>query len=80
MLETLDKVAKAPIQTVWNLLIASTQGIVTTPDIIGKAAQAFISIITTALIAPAAAWFIAFKATEVTVSITSKAITVTARH
>jgi hypothetical protein len=74
----LDTLAKAPIQTAWSWLQSSLSGVVEAPDILMKSLQAAMSLIATGVVTVAAGWFIAVKATEVTITITSKAVHITA--
>ncbi len=73
----LDTIAKAPVQAVWGWLCSSLTGIANAPLII-KGLQAIMSVLAAGLLTVAASWFIAVKATEVTVTITATAIRVTA--
>jgi hypothetical protein len=74
----LDTLAKAPIQTAWSWLQSSLSGVVEAPDILMKSLQAAMSLIATGVLTLAAGWFIAVKATEVTITITSTAVQITA--
>lgn len=76
--EMLDKLAKAPIQAAWIWLLASLSEIVNAPGILMKSLQAAMSLIATGVVTLAAGWFIAVKATEVTITITSTAVHITA--
>ncbi|MFE1746680.1 hypothetical protein [Coleofasciculus sp. H7-2] len=78
MIEVLNTAAKAPIQFVLNWLTASFRGILETPEYLVKGVQALMTLIATALLIPAVAWFVAFKATQITVKITATAIDITA--
>ncbi|MEI2583582.1 hypothetical protein [Scytonema sp. PRP1] len=74
----LDTIAKAPVQAVWGWLCSSLTGIANAPGLITMGLQAIMSVLAAGLVAVAASWFIAVKATEVTVTITATAIKVTA--
>jgi hypothetical protein len=74
----LDTIAKFPIQAAWSWLQNSISAVVDAPGILTKSLQAAMSLIATGVVALAAGWFIAVKATEVTITITSEAVNITA--
>lgn len=74
----LDTIAKAPVQAAWGWLCTSLTGIASAPGLIIMGLQAIMSLLATGLLAVAASWFIAVKATEITVTITATAINITA--
>ncbi|MEP0868907.1 hypothetical protein NDA01_03740 [Trichocoleus desertorum AS-A10] len=74
----LDTLAKAPIQATWGWLQGSLAGIVSSPEMLMKGLQAAMSLIATGVLALAAGWFIAVKATEVTINITATAVHISA--
>ena len=74
----LDTLAKAPIQAAWGWLQNSLAEVVNAPGVLMKSLQAAMSLIATSVLTLAAGWFIAVKATEVTVTITAKAIHISA--
>jgi hypothetical protein len=73
----LDTLAKAPIQAAWSWLQSSLSEVVNAPGILMKSLQVAMSLIATGVVTLAAGWFIAVKATEVTITITSTAIHIT---
>lgn len=77
-MQTLDKLALIPIQSVWSWLVTSFQSMLGAPTSTEKIIQSLSSLIATCLIVPAASWFIVFKATSVTIKITTGAIDITA--
>ena len=74
----LDTLAKVPIQAAWDWLQSSLSGVVNAPGVLMKGLQAGMSLVATRVVTLAAGWFIAVKATEVTITITSTAIHATA--
>jgi hypothetical protein len=74
----LDKLAKFPIQAAWSWLLISLSEVLNAPGILMKSLQAASSLVATGVLTLAAGWFIAIKATEVTVTITSTAVHITA--
>lgn len=74
----LDTIAKTPVQAAWSWLCNSLSRIANAPGFLMMGLQAIMSLFATGILAVAASWFIAVKATEVTVTITATAINVTA--
>lgn len=78
MIETLDRIATAPIKSAWKWLHGSFLEIINAPSFLVKLVQAVSSLIASVFLSAAAAWFVAVKATEVVITITDKGIHIVA--